>query len=119
MSEDLEPIAKSKILISIIIKLKAVKAEIGRDKKFRLRCQILQNAIKYNNDGGNVEVTVDADNQNAFVTIADDGVGIAEEELGKIFDRFYRVDKTGIEKAEEQVWDFQLPVRLYLCITER
>ena len=54
---------------------------------------VYKRQIKYNNDGGNVEVTVDADNQNAFVTIADDGVGIAEEELGKIFDRFYRVDK--------------------------
>ena len=89
----LEPIAKSKNINLNYNKLKAVKAEIEETKFSLAVSNLIENAIKYNNDGGNVEVTVDADNQNAFVTIADDGVGIAEEELGKIFDRFYRVDK--------------------------
>lgn len=89
----LEPIAKSKNINLNYNKLKVVKAEIEETKFSLAVSNLIENAIKYNNDGGNVEVTVDADNQNAFVTIADDGVGIAEEELGKIFDRFYRVDK--------------------------
>ena len=89
----LEPIAKSKNINLNYNKLKAVKAEIEETKFSLAVSNLIENAIKYNNDGGNVEVTVDADNQNAFVMIADDGVGIAEEELGKIFDRFYRVDK--------------------------
>ena len=39
------------------------------------------------------EITVDSDHQNAFISVADTGLGIAEEEISKIFDRFYRVDK--------------------------
>ena len=54
---------------------------------------LIENGIKYNSENGKVSVTVDADHQNAFITVSDTGIGIAEEELNKIFDRFYRVDK--------------------------
>ena len=99
----LEPIAKSKNINLNYNKLKAVKAEIEETKFSLAVSNLIENAIKYNNDGGNVEVTVDADNQNAFVTIADDGVGIAEEELGKIFDRFYRGTGLGLSIARSAV----------------
>ena len=55
---------------------------------------LVENGIKYTPVGGSVTVTIDADHQNAFVTVSDTGIGIAEEEVGKIFTRFYRVDKT-------------------------
>ena len=55
---------------------------------------LVENAIKYTDEGGSVKVTLDCDHQNAFLTVTDTGIGMAEEELGKIFDRFYRIDKT-------------------------
>ncbi|MCL2665664.1 MAG: cell wall metabolism sensor histidine kinase WalK, partial [Defluviitaleaceae bacterium] len=55
---------------------------------------IVENGIKYTPPGGTVKVTVDADHQNAFVTVTDTGIGINEEEQSKVFNRFYRVDKT-------------------------
>ncbi|GHV38875.1 two-component sensor histidine kinase [Clostridia bacterium] len=55
---------------------------------------LIENAIKYNYDGGFVKVSSEADRQNIFVTIEDNGVGIPEAEQTKIFSRFYRVDKT-------------------------
>lgn len=55
---------------------------------------LVENAIKYTPDGGSVKVTVDSDHQNSFITVQDTGIGISEEEQGKIFNRFYRVDKT-------------------------
>jgi signal transduction histidine kinase len=55
---------------------------------------LVDNAVKYTPNGGSVKVTVDADHQNAFITVSDTGIGIKEEDQGRIFDRFYRVDKT-------------------------
>jgi signal transduction histidine kinase len=55
---------------------------------------LIENAVKYNHDGGNVRVSAEADRMNVFVTIADDGIGIPEIEQSKVFARFYRVDKT-------------------------
>lgn len=54
---------------------------------------LIENGIKYT-DEGSVSVTIDSDHQNAYVTIKDTGIGMEEEDTKKIFDRFYRVDKT-------------------------
>ena len=55
---------------------------------------LVENAIKYNKEHGTVTVTVDADPRNFIVKIADTGVGIPEESLDMIYERFYRVDKS-------------------------
>ena len=55
---------------------------------------LVENAIKYTPEEGSVKVIVDADYQNAFVTVKDTGVGIDEKYHKKIFTRFYRIDKT-------------------------
>lgn len=52
------------------------------------------NAIKYNRDGGRVDVTVAADADGSSITVADTGIGIAPEHQGRVFERFYRVDKS-------------------------
>lgn len=54
---------------------------------------LLTNAVKYNNPGGEVFVTVKKQGKNMLLTVRDTGVGIPKESLVRIFERFYRVDK--------------------------
>ncbi len=55
---------------------------------------LCDNAIKYNRDGGRVDVTVAADPGGSSITVADNGIGIAPEHQSRVFERFYRVDKS-------------------------
>ena len=55
---------------------------------------LCDNAIKYNKDGGTVEVSVNRDEENAVVSVKDSGIGISPEHQTRIFERFYRVDKS-------------------------
>ena len=59
----------------------------------RVIFNILTNSIKYTNDGGNIKIYVGFVYNDAYVKIIDNGIGIPEEDLGKIFEGFYRVDK--------------------------
>ena len=54
---------------------------------------LLDNAIKYNRDGGTVTVSLTAGGEQAVLKISDNGIGIPREDQDKIFERFYRVDK--------------------------
>ena len=55
---------------------------------------LCDNAIKYNKDGGSVAVAVGRDGPDAVVTVADTGIGIPPEHQGRVFERFYRLDKS-------------------------
>ena len=55
---------------------------------------LCDNAIRYNVDGGKVVITVGKDNGRSFVSVRDTGIGIAPEHQSRIFERFYRVDKS-------------------------
>ena len=55
---------------------------------------LCDNAIKYNREGGRVDVSVAREGAGAVVTVADTGIGIAPEHQQRIFERFYRVDKS-------------------------
>lgn len=55
---------------------------------------LCDNAIKYNHRGGSVKVSVTQSEYNTVLSVADTGIGIPEESLGRIFERFYRVDKS-------------------------
>ncbi len=56
---------------------------------------LLTNAIKYTPENGNVSITVAKEDENVAITISDTGIGMDSTHLESIFDRFYRVDKTG------------------------
>ncbi len=55
---------------------------------------LCDNAIKYNRDGGRVDITVAHDADGSSITVADTGIGIAPEHQARVFERFYRVDKS-------------------------
>ena len=63
------------------------------DETRQIIYNLVDNAVKYNRDGGRVEVELKRQGEEVLLTVADEGVGIPEEELTKIFQRFYRVDK--------------------------
>jgi signal transduction histidine kinase len=74
--------------------IREVIAEVDEVKMISAISNLVDNAIKYTPEKGKVKISVDADHQNAFVTVQDTGIGISEEDQSKVFDRFYRVDKT-------------------------
>ena len=55
---------------------------------------LLSNAIRYNQDGGRVDVRVERINGDAVVSVSDTGIGIPASDLPHIFERFFRVDRT-------------------------
>ncbi|MBO4399289.1 MAG: ATP-binding protein [Lachnospiraceae bacterium] len=55
---------------------------------------LIDNAIKYNNEGGSVTVRTGEDEEGKYLTVEDTGIGIPKADLGRIFERFYRVDKS-------------------------
>ena len=60
---------------------------------------LCDNAITYNRDKGSVEVTITSDEKYVFLAIKDTGLGIPKEEQERIFERFYRVDKSRSRKV--------------------
>lgn len=65
----------------------------NRDRVQQLVLNIVENGIKYNKTGGKVDITVSEDADSYHLIIADTGIGIKEEHLNRVFERFYRVDK--------------------------
>lgn len=59
----------------------------------RVIINILTNAIKYTNEGGTIKVYIGCVYNDAYIKVIDNGIGIKKEDLDKIFERFYRVDK--------------------------
>ena len=73
--------------------INSVWIEIDTDKMTQVIDNILNNAIKYSPDGGKITVSMKTTDDQMILSISDQGLGIPKQDLPKIFDRFYRVDR--------------------------
>ena len=89
----LRPLAEQKNISLDFFADSAIYSRIEKDRLWEAVYNILDNSIKYTPQGGKVSMDVAKEDGNAIITIEDTGIGIAPEEMYKIFDRFYRVDK--------------------------
>ena len=91
--EDLEPLAETKN-IRLIGKCKDITM-VGSDILiYRLVYNLVENAIKYNHSGGQVTVTADRKEKHVYLSVEDTGAGIPEELKERVFEPFFRVDKS-------------------------
>ncbi len=90
----LYPLAEKKNIELLYESNKDMTIEADEMKLSLAVSNLIENGIKYTPDDGMVKVTIDGDHQNVFITVQDTGIGLSEEEQGKVFKRFYRVDKT-------------------------
>jgi len=89
----LRPIAKEHNVEMVFESFRSVLAEVDEVKMSLVFTNLIENAIKYNKEGGLVKVSLNADHRYFYVRVEDTGIGIPEEAKKYIFDRFYRVDK--------------------------
>lgn len=68
--------------------------EMEKDHAYELVKNLMENAVRYNEDGGHVFVSVDEKTDKVTLKVKDDGIGIDEENQSRIFERFYRVNKS-------------------------
>ena len=107
---NIQPVVFAQILENIIIKYEAICQEENLSLKFSLDYgmiingdeerleqivqNIIDNAIKYSRDNGTIIVTMELKEKNCLLTIQDNGLGMSEESLEKITNRYFRVNKT-------------------------
>lgn len=97
--ESLNLLAKAKEINLAFQGKSNVFAEVDADRFYRMVYNVVENGIKYTHNGGNVIVGLEEDEKNIYLTIADNGIGISEETLPKIFDRFTRGDTARSKKS--------------------
>ena len=90
----LRPIADKRNIDLILDCFRPVEADVDEVKFTLAISNLVENGIKYNVDDGWVRVSLDADHKYFYVTVADSGMGIPEDSIDRIFERFYRVDKS-------------------------
>lgn len=89
----IKPLAAKRNIEVVFESFREVVGEVDEVKISLAFSNLIENAVKYNNDGGNVHVSLNADHKFFYVKVQDDGVGIPEECQAQVFERFYRVDK--------------------------
>lgn len=90
----LKPLAEKQEVELVLESFRPVVCEVDEVKFSLALMNLVENGIKYNHEGGFVHVTLNADKQYCFIRVEDSGIGIPEDSVGHIFERFYRVDKS-------------------------
>jgi len=88
------PLAQARSINMTLVSERQVMAEVDETKLSMAFTNLIENAIKYNIDHGTVRVTINSDHKNFILTVEDTGIGIPEEAQSRIYERFYRVDKS-------------------------
>lgn len=90
----LRPIAAKQNVELVFESFRPVTAEVDEVKFTLAISNLVENAIKYNKEEGWVQVSLNADHKYFYLKVADSGMGIPQDSLDHIFERFYRVDKS-------------------------
>ena len=96
----LRPIADRKEIELIMDPYTPVEADVDVTKLSLAFSNLVENGIKYNVDGGFVRVSLKNDNKYFYVNVADCGLGIPEDQIERIFERFYRCDRSHSTEIE-------------------
>lgn len=80
--------------LNIVFNLENVNTYLDKDKISQVIVNLLSNAMRYTNDGGNIYINAYKEKENIKIHFKDEGVGIPKESLNHIFERFYRVDES-------------------------
>lgn len=98
----------------ITLNIKVCKIEVSVDKELfkSLIYNLIDNAIKASKSGQEIEVFAEETNGILTIAVKDHGIGIPKEEINKIMQPFYMIDKSRTRKAEEQVWDWRYAPKL-------
>ncbi len=80
--------------VTVTVKGEKVYARVSQGYIFEMIYNLTENAVKYNREGGKVVIELKTDSDKAVIAVSDDGIGIPKEHQGRIFERFYRVDKS-------------------------
>ena len=90
----LKPIARKRNIELVYESFREVTADIDEVKFSLAISNLVENAIKYNVDNGWVKVSLNADHKDMYIVVSDSGIGIPDDSINDIFERFYRVDKS-------------------------
>lgn len=90
----LEPMAKGKrVMIKNMLTAKLPKVKADRDRLAQIFMNLVDNAIKFNQEGGRVEISAKTKDNGLEISVSDTGIGIAPEDLPRVFERFFRADR--------------------------
>ena len=93
IADSLRGVASAKS-VSLTVESEPVRVSGVRRLLYEIVYNLCDNAIKYNREGGAVRVRVAKDGRSAVIAVADTGIGIPEADQARVFERFYRVDKS-------------------------
>jgi two-component system phosphate regulon sensor histidine kinase PhoR len=91
--QDLKPRLDARELRAEVVEREAPRARADRRALEQVLLNLLDNAVKYSDPGGAIEISVAASKDGVRIEVSDTGIGIPESDRGRIFERFYRVDK--------------------------